>query len=216
MSVVIDSLLPLDIRLRKLEAQVYGMAEKTEARTEKSATQRLREIEEGLERLGESSDGVKRLVNCYHQYLPFLSIPIPTSSIMSTEDADESQVKESDILPDSVKLAMILEAAIDIKNADKYLREVDVLRNKGVEGSGQLEEILALKPNLVKAVEQNRQERIELGEARQAVGSLMTRYNDFTSTISELFVDLHHQMEAIEEDVLRLERKKRKELASRF
>lgn len=36
------------------------------------------------------------------------------------------------------------------------------------------------------------------------------------STVSELFIDLHHQMEGLEEGVLRVERKRRKELASRY
>lgn len=36
------------------------------------------------------------------------------------------------------------------------------------------------------------------------------------STVSELFIDLHHQMEDLEEGVLRVERKRRKELASRY
>lgn len=82
----------------------------------------------------------------------------------------------------------------------------------------------------------------EVDKARREVGDLLMRYNDFvrgvlrfsrhsdsksdlrprltgmaqTETVSDLFMDLHHRMTAIEQGVARLERKKRKELAERY
>ncbi|WVQ83657.1 hypothetical protein IAT38_005800 [Cryptococcus sp. DSM 104549] len=214
------SLLPLDLRIRTLEAQLFGVPPSLTADAPapakghgKAATRRLREISEGLERLGASSDGVKRLLDGYNQYLPLLTIP---AAGPSTTGDDESQIKEEDLLPDSVKLTMVLEAAEDVKGAEKGLREIELLKEKGAEGSGELEELLALRPNLITALEGSQKQTTELDQVRQDVGQLLLSYSELTSTASELFIDLHHQMEALEEGVARLERKKRKELASRF
>ena len=46
---------------------------------------------------------------------------------------------QADLLPDTVKLAMVLEAAWDIKAAERDLREVEVLRSRGADGAGSLE-----------------------------------------------------------------------------
>lgn len=44
-----------------------------------------------------------------------------------------------DVIPDSVKLTMVLEAAADIKGIERDLRQVEVLKGQGVEGAGSLE-----------------------------------------------------------------------------
>ncbi|ODN77476.1 hypothetical protein L202_04650 [Cryptococcus amylolentus CBS 6039] len=214
--------LALDLRLRTLEAQLFGtppssLAAPKRAPQDGAATRRVREIHERLQRLGERSEGVKRLLDGYEQYLPLLTIPHPSTSTMTDQASDESQpIQESDLLPDSVKLAMVLAAAEDIVGAERDLRELEVLKGKGAEGSGQLEDLIPQRPDLIRAMQESENEGEALAEARSQVGGLLVRYTDFTSTVSELFIDLHHKMENLEEGVARVERKRRKELAERY
>ncbi|KAL0247002.1 hypothetical protein I308_104034 [Cryptococcus tetragattii IND107] len=239
-----SSLLPLELRIRILETQLFGVPSSllsdpdspsptsTSARTSPAITHRIRNVEQCLHQLGESSDGVKWLLEGYEQYLPLLTIPtasgpLPnpsfatqTSTLSSSEQANQTltptPIHESSLLPDSVKLAMVLEAASDIRGAERDLREIEILKSRQVEGSGELEQLLPLRPNLKQAMQEISQESHIVEHARKNVGQLLLRYNDFMSTVSELFIDLHHQIEDLEEDVLRVERKRRKELASRY
>ncbi|OWZ69529.1 hypothetical protein AYX14_05076 [Cryptococcus neoformans] len=166
-----SSLLPLELRLRTLEAQLFGVPSSllsdpdSPSSTSPSTlstppvTRRILNVAQGLHQLGESSDGVKRLLEGYEQYLALLAIPTagglsanasssdpnPTSS--STEPRNPTPtlasaptpIHESSLLPDSVKLTMILEAASDIRGAERDLREIEILKSRQVEGSGELE-----------------------------------------------------------------------------
>ena len=70
----IKSVLPLDIRLRALEAQIFGVrstlsdpwtlldADGKRQRDPRSLTSRVRELHEGLERISADSEGLKRLL----------------------------------------------------------------------------------------------------------------------------------------------------------
>ncbi|KIR27790.1 hypothetical protein I307_04693 [Cryptococcus deuterogattii 99/473] len=150
-----SSLLPLELRIRILESQLFGVPSSvlsdpnspsptsTSARTP-AITHRIRNVKQCLDQLGESSDGVKRLLEGY-----------------------------------SVKLAMVLEAASDIRGAERDLREIEVLKSRQVEGSGELEQLLPLRPNLKPAMKEISQESRKVEHARKNVGQLLLRYNDF-------------------------------------
>ena len=63
------------------------------------------------------------------QYLPLLSLDAP----------GEDATFESELLPDSTKLTMVLEAASDIRHAERTLRDIEVLNQQGASGPGNLE-----------------------------------------------------------------------------
>jgi hypothetical protein len=77
-------------------------------------------------------------------YLPLISLPDPTATA-SAEESDgpkDGAVKaEYDLVPDRVKVTMLLEAAEDIRGLERDLREVEVLKGQGVDGAGHLEGI---------------------------------------------------------------------------
>ncbi|WVR09637.1 hypothetical protein IAU60_006710 [Kwoniella sp. DSM 27419] len=233
----VSPLLPLERRLRTIEAQLVGSPssliaasdyEKTRreeiraGRAGPSVTRSLRDAEEALAQLAGESDGLKRLIEGYHQYLPLLyPTGVPPSSTHSQDGGESTEqdprpVTKADLLPDAAKIAMILEAAADIRGAERDLREIELLKQRGVDGSGQLEDLLPLRGSLIAAVDLQKERSTQIRQARQEVAGLLMRYNDFTSTASDLFIDVHHQLEAVEERVRHLERKKRKDIASRF
>jgi hypothetical protein len=85
--------------------------------------------------------GLKEAVD--ETYLPLLSLttsePVDTSPSSLTTQSSTPPFTPADILPDPTKLAMILEASQDIIYAEKALREVETLKARDVEGSGELE-----------------------------------------------------------------------------
>ena len=76
-------------------------------------------------------------MNLDQQYLPLLTL---ADHQPRNEDDEPGQViRESDLLPDSTKLTMVMEAAGDIKHAERVLRDIDLLKKQEVEGSGKLQ-----------------------------------------------------------------------------
>ncbi|WWC95140.1 hypothetical protein V866_001994 [Kwoniella sp. B9012] len=225
-------LLPLNIRLRTLEAQLFGVPPsivdqpsyvqgKAKGESSKSAIRQIQEAEEIFERLSSESEGIKRLLDGYDQYLPLLNPPSITTLTNdqeqdSTESNKKERITESDLLPDAIKLTMVLEAYSDIRGAERDLREIDLLKNKDVQGSGNLEELLPLKPNLVSSLKQSQNTSRELSKLKKELNTLLGRYNEFTSTTSDLFIDLHHQLQYLEDRVYKIERKRIKEIKERY
>jgi hypothetical protein len=71
-------------------------------------------------------------------YLPPLTLPtFETPSEAGT--TGNASVHPSNLLSDATKLTMVLEAGEDVVYAERALREIDNLRERGVEGSGELE-----------------------------------------------------------------------------
>lgn len=112
---------------------------------------------------------------------------------------------EADILPDSAKMAMLLEATGDIRAAERDLRDIENYRDRGVEGSGMLEgetwatwikywprlkmpDLLPLKPNLITGIRQHRHRNEELANAREQVSALLRRYTDFVSGVQARWI----------------------------
>ena len=111
---------------------------------------------------------------------------------------------------------MVLEARADIVEAERGLREIDVLNRRGVAGAGELEEITELEPALLTANARLSERKRELAATRARVAGLVEQYNDFTTTVSDMFVALHEQVSALEEAAARAERRRRNELAARY
>ncbi len=93
---------------------------------------------------------------------------------------------------------MLLEAAQDIRAAERDLREIELLKTRGVEGSGTVEgpfagtgpvhftikpdgtiDLLPLRPNLMHGIKRNRERSKELELSRKKVSDLLIRYNEF-------------------------------------
>ncbi|RXK40566.1 hypothetical protein M231_02218 [Tremella mesenterica] len=234
--------LALEIRLRTIEAIIYGVPShsststfnidsdpgishlspiephkegeirftgesKYTRQTEKSSislTRRIKDVMDVLERTGGQDDGIKRLLDGYDQYLPLL------------QPGSETINSDSESLPDHTKLIMVLEASEDIKQAERGLREIDLLISKGVDGSGELEKMLPLKPEIVNAQKSSISRMEELRKVREEVNNLLRRYSTYTNTVSEMFIELHNRTQTLEDAVTRLERKKKEELESRY
>lgn len=218
-----DPNLSLSLRLRTLEAQVFGVPSTLSAEPpfqhvegSKPLVRRTREVQENLDRAAADSDALKRLLNGYAQYLPLLSIPTTTVEHGDGTADENGGATAAELLPDAVKLAMVLEAGWDIKAAERDLREVDTLRNRGADGAGHLEKMLPYKNDLMTALKASEARSEQLHKARRDVADLLNRYSTYTSAVSEMFLQLHRRVETMEDAVAGLERRKRQEAAARY
>ncbi|ORY31651.1 hypothetical protein BCR39DRAFT_558115 [Naematelia encephala] len=203
----ISPLLPLDIRLSTLEHLTRGSSSHASSSSTKPITRRIQEIESTLEQLSQASESLKRLLLGYAQYRPLLTL---------NESQEAGDNLENELIPDEVRITVLLEAAEDIIQIEKNLREVEILETKGAQGSGQLEEILPLSSNLAERKSRAKSRAKELERVNRDVRALLSRYNDLTSTASDLFLDLHQRLEIMEEIVASNERARKRELQGRF
>ena len=162
----ISPLIHLELRLLALEAQILGprasYAEPTKPPVGSNFAEKVRKVEDELERLSGQNEHLKRLLReCKivftslslgrllilsrpdDGYKPFLSDPSIDASGSSLAIIANDSTGAS-LVPDSTKLAIVLEAGDDMKAAERDLREIDLLRSKGVDGSGNLEGQLVL------------------------------------------------------------------------
>ena len=54
------------------------------------------------------------------------------------ELVDTQPLVESYLLPDETKITLVLEAAPDLRDAERHLREMEIFRSHGVQGAGSL------------------------------------------------------------------------------
>ena len=63
----------------------------------------------------------------------------PSAPAVPGEELGATQpLFESELLPDSTKITMLLEAAPDIRDVERHLREITLLTSRQVQGSGSL------------------------------------------------------------------------------
>lgn len=131
-------------------------------------------------------------------YAPLLRVGLDNSP--STGDADA--VQPADVLPPQAKAAMVLEARGDLLDAERGLREIEMLEKRGVAGAGTLEgvscfstdnpcslflpsshrltaELVALGPALDPGRAQLQARRHALASTRRDVAALVERYTEF-------------------------------------
>ncbi|KAL1410818.1 hypothetical protein Q8F55_001761 [Vanrija albida] len=196
-------------KLRARRKQAKGADEAPE-----SLTRRVAALVDKLEAVVGANPALKQFHDNYAAYAPLLSLSLPDDA-EGDEEAD-APVQVRDLLPVGAKAAMVLEARADIVDAERGLREISLLDQRGVAGANGLEDIVALKPALVNGQARLATRQRDLAAVRADVAALASRYTEFTTTVSDLFVDVHEQLVEIEEVVARAERAKRREVAGRY
>ncbi|BEJ15309.1 hypothetical protein CspHIS471_0410760 [Cutaneotrichosporon sp. HIS471] len=201
--------MPLEMRLRALEARVLGvpasMLRGVEREEGDTLSRRVGAAERAVEEAVGQAPQLRVLYERYDTYAPLLRGAL--------EEGEESP---PDVLTPQAKVAMVLEAREDLADAERGLREIALLESRGVAGAGSLEDIVALAPALNTGYSDLASRKRTLAETRAEVASLVGRYTDFTTTVSDLFVTLHDQISALEAAVARAERRRANEKARIF
>ncbi|KAK9894232.1 hypothetical protein P389DRAFT_181618 [Cystobasidium minutum MCA 4210] len=196
-----EATLALELRIQLLETLVgldTAYAKRSNAQ-EASIARRgqavIAGIYEALDRTG--TDAIKRFLETYELNKALLVPQLPTSSAQDGND-----------LTPAAKAALILDSEQDLKNLDRELREIDTLEKRGMAGAGRLEEHEALKPRLAELRKDASKLAGSYGSLESRVENLLTQYDDYVNTVSELFVSWNDAITQAEKTVSRIQKER--------
>ncbi|KAF9038500.1 hypothetical protein BJ165DRAFT_392305 [Panaeolus papilionaceus] len=218
----IDPLLALELRLRWLEALIVGVKQelgkdkkgKTSLGTASAVDAAISSLKPGetlsrlaenvQQRLGkavEANPELKKFMDRYDQNAHLLTPSFALSGILPDPPTyDKMSPEEFN--------AFISEMEPDIRNADRDMREIEVLEKKGVTGAGKLGDSEQYKPRLDTLIKAH-EEDLELASSLElSIASLVERHATYVDNLSELFVAWDDTITEAETKITRLEREK--------
>ncbi|KAF8589733.1 hypothetical protein K439DRAFT_1404726 [Ramaria rubella] len=207
----------LELRLRWLEALLLGVrrdaAKETskggrtareEAQKQESLYRRAEDVQQKLETIVESNDGFKRFMEQYDQHAQFLTPSFALSGLPNSQSAAPSYSSMSSTELD----ALLSEMEIDVRAADRDLREIDVLEKRGVTGAGKLVVHEALQPRLRALLIAHEEDLAKATSLENRIGALLERHATKVDALSELFVAWNDVITDAEDRVAKAERSK--------
>ncbi|KAG7444958.1 uncharacterized protein BT62DRAFT_933371 [Guyanagaster necrorhizus] len=133
----IDPELSLELRLRWLEAIVFGVKhdrkgkEKERVHGDQTLIRAAETLQHTLDTIVENNDGLKRFMSRYEQHAHLLTPSFALAGLLP--DAPPYQNMSQEELD-----AFVGEMENDIRSADRDMQEIDALQKKGVTGAGKL------------------------------------------------------------------------------
>ncbi|GAA5896672.1 hypothetical protein JCM6882_005756 [Rhodosporidiobolus microsporus] len=212
--------LAIDLRLRLLESLLAPTTSSAPAHPPATAVPLARRIARVNEQLsaalgtagagggggaaaagaGGASEAVRRFVQNYDLNAPLLSVaPIPPGSSSSSGGED--------VTPQA-KVSLILEAENEIRTLERELREIQVLDERGVVGAGKLGDHEPLKPLLAELRQAATPIAASYASLETRTTSLLHQYNNYISTLSELFVSWNDVLSEAEDALSKLEKER--------
>jgi hypothetical protein len=207
---VIDPALSLELRLRWLEALLLGVRQDARDRKGKDKVPELKhgetlirlaeDVQRRLDNVIQSNDGLQRFMSKYDLHAHLLTAafalsgvlpgPAPTYENMSPEELE----------------ALLVEMEPEIRAADRDMREIEMLEQKGVTAAGKLADYETLRPRL-DALLKAHQEDIRLAASlEKRIAALVDRHATHVDALSELFVAWDDVLTETENKVIKLER----------
>ncbi|KAG5647826.1 hypothetical protein DXG03_007750 [Asterophora parasitica] len=210
----IDPALALDLRLRWLEAILLGVKQDSVDRKGKEHERPLPEgetlaraaenIQRRLDTVVGSNDGLKQFMAHYDQHAHLLTPAFALSG--SLQDAGATPTY--DTMPTEQLEALLTEMESDIRAADRDMREIELLEQKGVTGAGKLAGYEELQPRLIKLLKAY-QADVELAASlERRTAALMERHATQVDALSELFVAWDDTITVAEDKATNLERER--------
>ncbi|KAG0709353.1 hypothetical protein DFH29DRAFT_226836 [Suillus ampliporus] len=206
----IDPALSLELRLRWLEALVLGVRQDARDRKGKDKLPELKhgetlirlaeDVQRRLDSVIQSNDGLQRFMGKYDLHAHLLTAafalsgvlpgPAPTYENMSPEELE----------------ALLVEMEPEIRAADRDMREIEMLEQKGVTAAGKLADYETLQPRL-DALLKAHQEDIRLAASlEKRIAGLVERHATHVDALSELFVAWDDILIETENKTTKLER----------
>ncbi|KAI5453228.1 hypothetical protein NCC49_006253 [Naganishia albida] len=198
------------------------------AQPAKDITQRTGDLAQQLRNalLETGHESLRRLIDEYESLSPILfpydpsakeNLPVPSIANSRNPTTPHTPVvKAADLVPQETKVELVLSAEDDIKNADRIMREIQVLVERGADGSGDLASYEPLQERLQVLLKTHSSRMASQRKVQKRVMETLGRYNDYVTSMSRMFVDVHTQVTEMEEQVARLERRKRERKAMTY
>lgn len=220
-STEIDPVMALALRLRWLEVIILGVkpeiaGPKTRGKGIRQSVQhdvipqvrdqsetlcRMTEnVQKKLDEIVQGNEGLRRFMEEYDQHAHLLTpafalsgvLPDPPSSEMSTEEID----------------ALLTEMELDIRGADRDMREIEALEAKGVTGAGRLIEHEDLKPRLRALLDAQRENAEHAARLEKRVAGIVEKYTTHVDILSDLFVEWDDTLNTAEKEIAKLEKER--------
>ncbi|TFK29636.1 hypothetical protein FA15DRAFT_684529 [Coprinopsis marcescibilis] len=223
----IDPRLALELRVRWLEAIVYGAKHEAGAALQGQRTRpappakgkqrdpsvkdgetliRLAEnVQSRLSATVESNEGLRKFMDHYDQHAQYLSPAFALTGIIADEEAPSSSY--SGMTAEEID-AFLTEMEPDIRAADRDMSEIEALVKKGVTGAGRLPDHENLKPRLDALIARNRSDLELAASLERRIATIMQRHATSVDALSELFVAWDDALTVAEDGITKMEKEK--------
>lgn len=201
----IDPALSLELRLRWLEAIVFGVKydrkgkEKERVHSDQTLIRAAETLQRTLDTIVESNDGLKRFMSRYEQHAHLLTPSFALAGLLPDPPAYQNMSQEE-------LNAFVGEMENDIRSADRDMQEIDALQRKGVTGAGKLADYEQLQPRLDtlrKSYDENIEHAVRL---EKRIAAILERHSTQVDALSELFVAWDDTLTDAEHKITKLER----------
>ncbi|KAG8924312.1 hypothetical protein FRC02_010525 [Tulasnella sp. 418] len=210
----VDPLLSLQLRIAWLEAFVLGTKNGDDIHEKyggETLFKKAELVQSQLSEIVENGDSsAKKFIKIYDQYAHVLSPSFALSQ------SPPSNAPTYDILDSSELEVLLTELEPDLRAADRDLREIDELDNRGITAAGRLPEHEHLKSRLHSLVRACEQDLATYAMLEERIASLLERYTTQVNALSQLFVSWNDIASQAEDKAIRLEREKEEKGISVF
>ncbi|KZV64449.1 hypothetical protein PENSPDRAFT_169575 [Peniophora sp. CONT] len=206
----LDPAQALELRLKWLEAILFGVRSGAEGKgkfVEKAGAggetlvRSTGELQKRMDEIIQAHDSLRRFVDHYQQHGHLLTPAFALSgSLPSTPAYEGMSAAELD--------AFLTELEPDVRAADRDMREIALLEEKGVTGAGKLPDYEPLQPRLDTLVEKYTGDAATAEELEGRVAALIQQYATQVDSLSELFVEWDEVLREAENRIASLERDK--------
>ncbi|KAF9047079.1 hypothetical protein BDZ89DRAFT_1058139, partial [Hymenopellis radicata] len=197
--------LSLELRLRWLEAIVYGVKQDRKGKAKLASDQTLLRAADGLQRkldaAVQGNDGLKRFMSQYDKHAHLLTPSFALAGLLPDSPVHHNLSHEA-------LDALITEMENDIRAADRDMQEVEALQKKGVTGAGNLASYEALEPRLEALMKAHDEDLAMAAALEQRIASIMDRHATQIDALSELFVAWDDTLTEAEDKVSKSERER--------
>ncbi|ESK96499.1 hypothetical protein Moror_7007 [Moniliophthora roreri MCA 2997] len=201
--------LALELRVRWLEALVLGV--KDDNTTTVSALKKSTEVKQGetlirtaqdlqkrLNSIVEGNDGLKRFVSHYDQHAQYLTPSFALSGLHETPTYENMTPTELE--------TYLKEMESDIRSADRDMREIEALEQKGVTSAGKLASYVPLLPRLDKLMKAYAEDAERVEKLEKRIAGIIESHATYIDALSELFVAWDDAIIEAENETAREER----------
>ncbi|KZT65785.1 hypothetical protein DAEQUDRAFT_676262 [Daedalea quercina L-15889] len=198
--------LSLDLRVRWLETLLYGAraegAERKhiEAKNGETLARRAEELQQKLDEILQANDGLRKFMEHYDQHAQYLTPSFALSGTIPVNPPIYENMSASELE------AFLTEMEPDIRAAERDMREIAALEEKGVTGAGRLTEYKDLQPRLNALLKAHEEDAQMAARLEKRIAGLMDRYATRVDTLSELFLAWDESLRTSEDQITKLER----------
>lgn len=208
----IDPALSLELRIRWLEALLLGVRQDARERRGKDKLSDLKpgetlvrlaeSVQHRLNSVIESNDGLKKFMNQYDHYDHLLTPAFAYAGTSLTQTPSYEHIS-----PEELE-ALLAEMEPDIRAADRDMREIELLMQKGVLGAGKLSDYEALQPRLQALLAAQEEDRELVAALEKRIAVLVDGHATHVDALSELFVAWDDVLSNTESKIRKLDREK--------